>query len=131
MKQAEVAADVFFALGDETRLSVVRKLSAGAGVAPRADGGAVERRQVRAAAERATHVTRQRAHVVPAAHGDAHRALPTDKIVAHPARLVHVDDLRQQFDRLAAVRFDVRALAADALVARRGRHLVVPADAPL
>jgi DNA-binding transcriptional ArsR family regulator len=32
MKQADVPVGVFFALGDETRLSVVRKLAAGAGV---------------------------------------------------------------------------------------------------
>jgi DNA-binding transcriptional ArsR family regulator len=50
LKQPDVAVDVFFALGDETRLSVVRKLAAGAGVAQSAtalsDGAQVTRQAI-------------------------------------------------------------------------------------
>ena len=100
---------------------------AGAGVMPRTDRQSMQIGQVRPAAEGSAEVAGESANVVAAAHDDAQAALARE-VVAEPLRLVQVDARGREIDLLAAVRLDVRALAADALVARRRRDLLLPAQ---
>src|SRR5206468_8140701 len=50
------------------------------------------------------------------------------QVVGYEPRFVQIHARRRKLEDLAAVRADVRALAADPLVARRWRHLILKAE---
>src|SRR5207245_10867874 len=99
----------------------------GAGIAPGADRSAREAGQMRAAAEGAPELPRQRSDVVTAAHDEPQPARAR-QIVPGPAGLVQIHAHWGQLDLLASVRPRVRALPTDALVAGGGRDLLAPAE---
>src|SRR4051812_19949925 len=82
---------------------------------------------MRPGAQVAAEIAHQRADVIPAANDEPHSARAW-QIVVQEARLVQVDPRRGQYELLAAMRAQVRALPVDPLVAGRRRNLVAPAE---
>src|SRR5438067_8482520 len=82
---------------------------------------------MRTAFQEPPKIARQGADVVTAAHRDLQFALAR-QVVTEPARLMKVNARRGHDHRFTAMSFNVRALAADALVAGSRRDLVLPAD---
>src|SRR5205085_10873017 len=93
---------------------------------PGPDRGSMQFGQMTKRAGPPAQVARQRAHVVPAAADDAQPAAP-GQVVGQETGLVQVDPRRWKINDFATLCLEVRPLAADPLVAVRGRDLIAPA----